>query len=74
MSELKETYRVIAGTLPGTPEELTVEGKKTVGEIIDQAKLNKEGFEIRLNGKISSESAEVGPDDEVLLVRKIQAA
>lgn len=72
MSDVGTTYQVKVGKLPGTIKEMTVDVNSTVGDIISQADLSAEGFEIRLNGSPADAGTKVSEGDTVLLVRKIQ--
>jgi len=68
----EEGFQVKIGKLPGTIKEVSVNGQTTIGEVIAQADLSYEGFEIRLNGNPASLDDIVKAQDTILLVRKIQ--
>jgi len=70
----EEGFQVKVGKLPGTVKEVFVNGNGTVtiGDVLSQADLSSEGFEIRLNGNPATLNDLVSNQDTVLLVRKIQ--
>jgi len=65
-------YQVKVGKLPGTIKEVMITEGTTVDQVLSQADLDPEGFEIRVNGDPSELNNAVSPGDTVLLVRKIQ--
>lgn len=68
----EEGYRVRIGKLPGTIKEIEMKGACTIADVISQADLNPDGYEIRLNGNPSNLNAIVKEQDTILLVRKIR--
>lgn len=63
---------VTVGKVPGTLSELAVESGATVEDVLELAELNSEGYEIRVNGRVSSLEDTVSDGSKVFLVKKIK--
>lgn len=60
------------GTMPGKIEQYAVDGDTTIGQALEIAGLSSEGYQIKVNGNIASESDTMFDGDLVLLVKQIK--
>jgi sulfur carrier protein ThiS len=66
---------VKVGKLPGTIQEVALDGGHKVGDAIEASELDYsegEGYEIKVNAQPASPETELKEGDVVLLVRKIR--
>jgi sulfur carrier protein ThiS len=66
------TITVRVGRLPGRINEIALNGGRTVQHALEGAELDGTGHEIRVNGELSTATADLKDGDTVLLVRKIR--
>ncbi len=66
---------VSAGIVPGDLNNVAVEPGTTVGEVLELAGLDSDGYEIRLNGiKVDEESVVTTDNSRLYLVKPLKSA
>lgn len=66
------TNTIKVGQLPGKIEEYTFEAGTTVAQALEIAGLSAEGFEIKIDGNVASESTVVDGANMILLAKKVK--
>ena len=72
VSRVKGNGIVKIGVMPGRITEIAVEDDATVAEIIEIAELDAEGYEIKVDGVVSTEETVAGTAKLVLLCKRVK--
>lgn len=70
--ERTQTQQVRVGKLPGRIQEVDINEKTMIVDVLAKAELTQDGYELRLNGSPAEIKELVKPGDTVLLVKKIK--